>query len=274
MKRILLIICLSFLAISCKTGNDKPFIEKIQGDWITDLYEMASGSRHVIFNFEDSLCTAIGAWDPYRSFDIKGDTLTIYQPLQKDTAKQTKTNYCKFKILKLDDDSLVMSSGDIVTSALFEYYKGLNPKRIALHKIKEKNKISPSKITFFSSKCFGNCPSFTIEIDSSRKVIFTGHSDAEIEGRYTGTISSRQYQLLLLKIWKLPIENIKSSYNAGWKDDQSCSIDISYDNKKLHSSVYGYDKEPIELRILIQKFFKLYSQLELKKDPAGEKDKK
>jgi hypothetical protein len=265
MKRYIYLISLIVFVVSCRF-KEKQTIDKIQGDWISDIIKSDLDERRLIFSFEDTLCIYGYAWGEYTRFEIKEDLLLIKEAKfnQRDIPKNKKTYV--FKILTLSDDSLVISATTKETKELYDHYVDFKADKIILHKVKKKNSIIPSKISFFSSRCYGTCPSILLEIDSSKKVSFYGYAYADKEGGYTGKISMKDYSFILNKIRNLQLDSIKEDYSANWTDDQTCGVVIDYQNKVLHSRVYGFDKEPIELRILFHKLIEVYKQINLQKE--------
>jgi hypothetical protein len=167
-------------------------------------------------------------------------------------------------IIKLTDDSLQITPLSEVTNQLFDRNEITDTTTFL--KVRQKNNIVPSKISFFTSRCYGTCPSFFLEIDSSGYVKFYGHDYTDVHGGAKGRITSRDYEIILSKIHNVLIDSIKTEYEAGYTDSQTCLIVIDYNNKRLQSKVYGYDQEPIELRILFHSLFVVTDNLNLKSD--------
>lgn len=68
------------------------------------------------------------------------------------------------------------------------------------------------------------------------------------------------------EINSIQLDSLKQMYSANWTDDQTCGVIIKTKDKTYESSAYGFDKEPIELRILFHKLMELYKSVELEKD--------
>jgi hypothetical protein len=79
-------------------------------------------------------------------------------------------------------------------------------------------------------------------------------------------IDIKEYTLLLSKIHNLSIDSIKTEYEAGYTDAQTCLIVMDYNNKSISSEVYGYEEEPIELRLLFHELFYIVKTISLKED--------
>jgi len=262
-KYVYIILLIGFI-YSCKS-KDVSMMEKIQGDWVSDVAHDGKHDNRYVFSFEDTLCSYMYAWGEYTRFYIKGDTLSIKEGRNYffNTLAAKKTY--SFKILALTEDSLVISPCTKLENELFEVFN-VPTKKLILHKIKEKNKIKPIRISFSSSRCFGDCPEMMLEIDSNRAVLFEGQYSTDKIGSYKGFISTHEYELLLNKISILPIDSIKREYTPFQADGQVYVVFIDYKNKSLQSFVSGSDKVPIELSILVHKLMELYKRIELKKD--------
>lgn len=265
MKFIYFSMAISLLITSCISRKDKSDFQKIQGDWISNRMDSEGGKR-LIFSFEDTLCTYLYAWGDYTSFRIENGKLFVKESdFRSRDNKENKQTYV-FRIADLNEEQMELIPDTKETRQLFEYYENFKIDTIIFFKLKQKNNIKPARISFISSGCMGSCPALMLEIDSSRNVLFYGHSYSKLLGGYKGIISFREYSLLLNKIRNLELNNIKEEYIAGWTDDQACKIILDYGDKSISSLVYGFDKEPIELRILFHKLFEVYKGIDLKKD--------
>jgi hypothetical protein len=251
---------------SCTLNEEKTYNEKIQGDWISETFPSNWKDVRFIFSFEDTLCTYLYAWGEYTNFKIKDNLLFIEETkFDLDDSLTNKKTYT-FKIIKLNNDTLQLNPFTEETKLLFSSYDKINKDTITFYKVKAKNSIVPSNVSFFSSGCFGSCPSIILEIDSSRNVKFYGRSYVKLKGGFKGTLEFNDYSIILKKIRNLQLDSIKEYYSASWTDVQTSGIVIDYDNKSLNSLVYGFDKEPIELRILFHKLIEIYKSIDLEKD--------
>ena len=59
---------------------------------------------------------------------------------------------------------------------------------------------------------------------------------------------------------------MKKQYSAAWTDDQNCIVTIQTKDKTYKSSAYGFNKEPIALRILFQQLQQLHQENTLEPD--------
>ncbi len=246
--RFYTLIGLIVIISSCQIKN-----ENINGDWVSEKDIAGDPNKRPVFSFQDSICKLYTPWNVDTKYSVNGETINIYE-----STEVGPTNFInEFKIIKLDDDSLIISKNNIEKRAT---------EIIRLKKLKPQNSIHPSKIYFASSDCFGTCPSMFLEIDSLGKIMFYGRYHTDSIGFFTSQLSIEEYNLLLKKIQNIKLNSLHIRYEADWTDDQTSGINIIYDKKKLLSSVYGYDKEPIELRILLNYLIDLYKHIHLKKD--------
>ena len=238
---------------SCSTNNKK--LENIEGDWVgeRDISSNNFIQRRLVYSFTGSSSKFPDPYSEYTHYLLEGETLNIYA--LEDSFFTTRINH--YLILKYNLDSLVLSHKDVSKNKI---------EIIRLTKIKPQNSLHPSKIYFSSSGCFGPCPSMFLEIDSTGVAKFYGRSNTDSLGFYLGKLSNSQYDILVSKIHNLKLDSIKKCYEAAWTDDQTSGINIISGSREYISTAYGYDKEPIELRILLNHLMELYKKINLKKD--------
>ena len=114
--------------------------------------------------------------------------------------------------------------------------------------------------------CFGTCPSMYLEIDSMGNFFFEGKNFTEKEGLYSGILSDDELKIIKSEINSIQLDKLSELYMARWTDDQTCGVSIKTKDKTYESSAYGFNNEPVELRILFHKLMELYKTIELKKD--------
>ena len=105
-----------------------------------------------------------------------------------------------------------------------------------------------------------------LEIDRLGNVIFDGRAYTEKEGLYSGTLSKNELERILSEINSIQLDSLKIWYAANWTDDQTCGVSIETMNKTYESSAYGFNKEPMELRMLFDRLMELHKNMELTKD--------
>jgi hypothetical protein len=103
-------------------------------------------------------------------------------------------------------------------------------KKSATHKI--------NKIEYSTSGCFGTCPIFNLTIISDRTAKWTAemHNEIakkELKGNFQATITQDKFDELINLLNYLDFENLKDRYAVGWTDDQSSTLEITYDNGKI-----------------------------------------
>ncbi|MFT3827022.1 MAG: DUF6438 domain-containing protein [Chitinophagaceae bacterium] len=228
--------------------------ELIQGEWMNEMPGTPARTKNERFciSFEKNTCSSIFTWGDYAPYSIKENVLTI-----KDIRLGNDKYTFSFTIAQLTDS--------LLTLYLLNKFSRI-PDTLHFFRAQIKNKIIPGKINFYSSGCFGTCPSMYVEIDTSGNILFYGLHHAKKDGGYRGTIPAEDYNVILRLINHLPVDSIKPGYNADWTDDQTCSVKISYSGKSLSSSAYGFNKEPMELRLLFHKLTEVYKNATLVKD--------
>lgn len=105
-----------------------------------------------------------------------------------------------------------------------------------------------------------------LEIDSIGNLYFNGKNYTEQKGFYFGKLSKKDFEAIILNINSINIGSLEEKYDAHWTDDQTCGIFIKTTDTTYKSSAYGFDREPIELRILFHKLTEVYKNVTLKKD--------
>jgi hypothetical protein len=250
MKLLFTIVLLSLL-LGCNKKRD--YNELIKGDWKSKKPDSSTpGSKPYTFYFEDSICSVISPFFPFTKYTIAGDIITV----SMDSFPGLEEHYpSKYKILQLDDDSLIVAP----ISPLATYNSIFR-----LGKIKPKNTLVPLVIYFRSSPCYGSCPSVMLEIDSTGRLLFYGKNLPDTGLIFKGSLNKTQYDIIISKIQNLPLDSLKEFYDAGWSDDQYCGVNIITKQRRINSTAYGYDKEPVELRLLLKYLMVLNQRLPLK----------
>jgi len=229
----------------------------ILGDWISDVLQSNGQPYRAVYTFEDSLCSqdVFGDFAPYR---ITNDTLAIFST--------DPSGGGWYKIVQLTSDTLHLLPVNFKTKRFVNDYGRNNIDTLFLQKVRGKNSVDISKIYFTSTGCFFTCPSMKIEIDSSGNIKFWGEFGTIKEGGYAGILQSSIYSNLVRQIQNINLDSLKTDYRAGWTDDQTCCIQIKLKNRIIKSCAYGYDKEPVELRILFHKLLEIYKMVDLKEN--------
>lgn len=267
MRHLIIVIVLAVTTLSClnEASRTAPIItaEQLQGDWVTASFpsEIAD-SLPLIFCFEDSLCSYMKPWGNYTRYALRDDTLVIY-----DRHRLTDKPYSlRYEITGLTSKELRMVPLQGQAAELLKRYREWTGDTLVLNKILPKNQIVPKRIVFDSSPCFGTCPILALEIDGIGNVKFLGTNYTGHKGGFTGRLSADQYAHLLRQIRALPLDNLKLEYAAPWTDDQTCCLMIEHADGKISSCAYGFDKEPVALRILFHKLTGLENMISLKAD--------
>jgi uncharacterized protein DUF6438 len=248
-------------------SNQTDLSEKIKGDWKLDSIDNKKLNRPILFSFEDSTSSYISPFGNLSNYKLFGDTLFIKEKLIKRRNKEFggKADYF-FKVDSITIDKLYFTPITKETTSLFNnYYLPVN-NQITLKKVMLKNDINFSHLGFYCTGCFGFCPSMYLEINSKGDLKFNGLYHTELLGLYSGKLNDSELNLILNKIRSIDLENLKSDYSANWTDDQTCGIRIVTSNGTFESNVYGFNEEPIELRLLFHKLMELYKNIEMQED--------
>lgn len=265
-----LLFLLAFLAWGCTRKPQD--LSLLQGDWVTTnaLVRNSLSDQPITFSFEDSLCSYLFASLGYSKYSLQNDTLLIktVHPLLGNHFHGTKQEASNpaFSIRKLQADRLQLQPANAATQAILKRYN-LRPGRVLkLRKLTTKNQIRFRKIGFYSTGCFGSCPWMYLEIDSLGHFLFHGKEDTNPTGLHRGQLPLPFVSLLSNKLQQLDLRTLKPYYAANWTDDQQWGLRITYADQSTEVHVYGYDKEPLELRILFNLLMDLYHHLALTPD--------
>lgn len=259
-----LFLFLLIVTVACNKKPAAPAEITIKGDWVGDSVITDTHTQRAMFTIEDSSCTTGTAWGDFVPYTIIKDTFTF----SSNDPQQT----FRFKIIKLTADSLSLVAASPQTSSYISNYQLSKSDTVQLRKIRQKNTKAFTKIYFSSSFCYGTCPAMKLEIDSSGKIKYLGEKFTQKDGSYAGTLPEYVMSNLVRQLKNLPLDNINIFYEAQWTDDQTCCIQLEYPSKKIHTCVYGYNQEPIELRILFHKLLEIYKVANLKPDNAAQNE--
>lgn len=266
--KYLFVFFIGFLSCSQKnTKNSSTIKQKIKGNWSVENFEGNQRVRSFVFSFEDSTCSYLYPWGTYFKYWIKDDTINIKKRISnsKNNINKDQLIY-QFLIDSVSVKELILKPITDKTKAFFKDYKNKKPDIIQLTKIEEKYNYEIERIGFYSSICYGTCPSMYLEIDKLGNVLFKGRSHTEKEGLYSGKLSEIEFEIIKSHINGISLNKLEKMYSTNWTDDQTCGILIKTKNNAYESSVYGFDQEPIELRMFFHKLMELYKNTALKKD--------
>ncbi len=252
-------IILFFVVVSCSDNNEE-FQSKIQGDWVVHYPINEYRELKFVFSFEDSLCRFLHPSNFLSKFNLFQDTLVIHN------SRKTKNTKYKFLINALNDSIISLSPITNETKLVLQRYNKINFDTLNLNRIEIKNDFEFDKIGFFSSVCFGVCPSMYLEIDYERNILFQKLNTDKPNSFFSGKISEKQFSLIKTKINSLELKKLDEYYSVDWTCDQSCEIVIQGGTNIINTGAYGYGKEPIELRLLFEKLMDFHDKFDLTED--------
>ncbi|HFA52061.1 MAG TPA: hypothetical protein ENJ95_23845 [Bacteroidetes bacterium] len=265
MDKTLYIIGLIIIQIfGCKQiENNKEYDLDIRGDWVTNYFEDRWSRKIITFSFQDSLCSIISPYGDFKKYQINGDTLTVTERERESDTNINGREESVFLIKKIDSQNLKLVPLTHSTKSLLR--KGFKNK-IKLSKVIQKNDIKFDRIAFYSTVCHGTCPSMYLEIDSIGNLLFLGRGYTDKDGAFIGKIDENELGVISQKINSIQLDNLEKFYSSNWTDDQTCGVKIKAGNNVYESHAYGFNTEPVELRILFHKLMEIYKEAELKSD--------
>lgn len=263
----LMIIAMGLYSCS-EPKKELPISEKIIGSWKSDYFPGDWRQEIFVFTFQDTTCSFPQPFGPYSPYQIKGDTLDIKWSERNRITDSVNVEHYKFLIDSLSESNLFLNFLNTETVSYGDYFESVDPGLLKLSKITQKNDVVFERIGFYSTGCFGTCPSMYLEIDSEGNMLFDGQYHTQKKGLQSGKISQRDLELITTKIRAIQLDSLKPRYSAGWTDDQTCGVKIKTKTDTYESSAYGFHKEPVELRNLFHKLIELYKHTELKVDSS------
>jgi hypothetical protein len=111
---------------------------------------------------------------------------------------------------------------------------------IEYHKNQKQRSIE--RIEYSTTRCYGTCPVFKLEINKDKSAVFVAQHfnfddnldnySSKEEGNFQTIISKGKFDELNAILNYIDFVNLKSSYDVHWTDDQSSTLKITYDNGK------------------------------------------
>jgi hypothetical protein len=257
MKTLLIVAfaTLFFAFTACDSQNttkkkDARLFKMLQGDWASTNFQAGYHTRRFTFSVRDSLGSVFFAVPPVSKIYIRQGMLHMQE--KSFWQENEPIVHRKFVVAGVTKNYLKLVATDPKSKDLIASFYGdtLHSDTITLRRITKKNNVQPEIISFYSSGCYGTCPSLALNVESSKRLHYFGRSYVPIEGGQRSTILEKEYNELLHLIHQLPLKTLKKEYKAGWTDDQTCCIAIRTNGKWQTCYVYGSDKEPVELRML------------------------
>ena len=209
---------LNFSDNACKHISDSLhctpwFKADFDNNGYTDLVVVGGWDNHAIFCILDS---------GNNRYAINRLTRKIFQsctfPLLKKISDNNLLLYYslnKPKAANIKVDTLIYKFGDFV-----DY-----------HRYSKDNNIE--KIEFTAHECFGQCPQFKLIIDSNRSATYNAVKYNKQAGEFEGTIDENNFTQLIQLLNYIDFPNLKNNYAVNWKDDQNCTLKITYDKGKI-----------------------------------------
>lgn len=263
MRLIFLFLIGVVLFQSCRSSKDATQSgatdERLIGDWT--MAPVSSRESPVVFSFGDTLGSYLYPFGAYTRYWVKGDTLSMVDK-EGSTVANEKPEVHTFLLNLVNEDQLDLIPISESSQAMLRQ-AGMEPSdTFHLQRIQQKSTDVPMNITFYSSVCYGTCPSMYLSINSKGEVRFYGLNFTDPEGGHMGQLTQQQYYWIIRQVQQIP-NDLDRWYRASWTDDQTACITLDYPHHTIQSCAYGYDKEPVELRILLHHLMQLYKQIDL-----------
>ncbi|MCB0702926.1 MAG: hypothetical protein KDC55_09495 [Ignavibacteriae bacterium] len=265
----LVIILFFLLTITSASEEHNSLHEKLKADWVSESFEDWMHETVFLLSFRDKKCLFLTPSQSLKNYRLIKDTLIVTDITQRsswDTRRPIIHSY--YKILSLTEDKLLLKVIlDTTRSSLKYYYEAKKTDTIAFQKIVKKNNIAFERIAFFSnfSDC-ENCPDLYLELDNLGNIKFNGKSGTPNKGFFESNVPLNILNKLYKKIHAVDTNTLGNEYRANWTDDQTCGILIQTKDTTYNTLVYGFDKEPPEIRFLINYLTFLYNDVDLKEN--------
>lgn len=95
--------------------------------------------------------------------------------------------------------------------------------------------------------CFGECPMYTLELDSEQRLTLTGHRFFQYIGEYQSKFSDESMRRLLSKLKKCNWGVYKKQYLTGYSDLPSTVVRFSNSEGDTSQVIYENDLAPNEV---------------------------
>ncbi len=234
------------------------FTKDLDGEWVN------KADPHLCFAFAGQRCSYAFPTGHFAHYSIADDTLIIKDTIRS-RGKSFKVKTKKYRILDLDETELVLLGPPKAFKRDIRY-KHLVGDTIYLEKLQPKRKHNVLSLTFESTMCYGTCPAMELTIHNLDSVFFNGKMYTELRGHHSGILTEDQRRRIQRKIDHIDLENLKPNYSASWTDDQTCSISFDLGDTTIYTRAYGFNKEPLALRILFNELMELYKDIDLQLD--------
>jgi hypothetical protein len=201
----------------------------------------------------------------FENCTVNDTSLVFYNPLNKKIRSQTQKIKCTI-LAKSRDNFMLL--GPQILKRWFGLINGQLRDTLAFARTYPKNSGNFESIEFETSGCYGTCPEMKLKLYKNGAVFFEGIDYTEKNGYYSGRLTVSQMKHVKRILSYLSLNTLGEHYEAMWTDDETCNISIQTKDTVYKTSVYGFDKEPLPLRIFINELKELYKNIDMKKDSS------
>jgi len=262
------VMCLT-LTIGCnKAVKQSAQPSYLVGDWTSKAFKDDWSTSKLVFSFQDTVCSYLRPYVAFKSYWLRNDTLVIDATTENYVKDSTDSERMfRFFVNRKTENKIMLKPLNKATKELLYPYREMGVyDGLELTKITPVNNYKFDRIAFYSDICFGTCPVMYLEIDAKGNLLFHGLHYTGKEGYFKGKLGKKEIELINKKLNAIHLDSLEKGYFAGWTDDQTCGMRVQIGNNFFESSAYGIDKEPVELRFLLQKLMTVYEAAELKSD--------
>jgi hypothetical protein len=199
----------------------------------------------------------------FEKFAVTDTSYVFINPANKKIKSATKE--INFSVVSENKDSLVLI-GPKILKRWFGLINGQLRDTLVFSRTYPKNSGNFESIEFETTGCYGTCPQMKLKINKTGAVSFEGIDYTEKNGYYSGKLTGTQLNFVKRNLSYLNFRTLDEHYEAMWTDDETCKISIRLKDKIIKTSVYGFDNEPVPLRIFINELKELYKDIDMKKD--------
>ncbi len=249
---------LLILASLCWSCQKETSYTDLQGDWIT------KDNDKICFSFSNDRCSFIYPTGRFAQYEISDQVIIVRDSAvrhQKTTIKEYR-----FHILEHEYNTLTLVTDPSTLAANLKYSDATEFDTFNLVKTTPKHPRQYDSIAFTSSQCYGSCPDMKVTIDGFGKILFEGRAYTDKLGYFSGQIDQGTLSRIHRKLDCITLDSLKTTYTASWTDDQTCFLTVNTPQGTYNTKVYGFDKEPIELRIVFNELLELYKSIDLTLD--------
>jgi hypothetical protein len=199
------------------------FSQEIKKTWVGEELEYIKIDSQLVH------IEVFGKYPQQKRYNLLGDTLRLYDiyTLSSESFLKEHTRNYNFLIKTLTDNNLTLIALDSNALGLTD---GKREIKYRDRKLIEKSHLDFELIKFRSTTCRGTCPSFKLQIDKEKILLFIGGMFAVKQGSYTGTVSDNLFHSLIEILRSSELDKLKT-WEQDVMDAPTYTLEVHYNGK-------------------------------------------